>query len=120
MEDARTPALEAFQRTLEHLLTVLEESEPGDALPAAWRRCDQAFEAFRSVSEDAGPLTPELGERLAAVRRLHAVATSLTSRTRDGVAAELETLSDAKRRLRPLLGRRGEGEAAARSCDVSG
>ena len=122
-EDPRIATLDALRRGLENVLSILEGGDPGDAaLARAWRACDEAFEGFRAESEArrGTALPAEVESRLAGVRRLHAVASSMTARSRDAVGAELETLAAIRRRLRPLAHRRAEAPGEARSCDING
>lgn len=120
--DPRHAALTELARELQALLALFDGADEDPATTrAAHARVTRAFDRFRRLHEEPGrgPLPRELRETAAEVQRLHAVATSLAARARDGLAAELEELGRARKHLKSLE-RSASAATTGGSCDVRG
>ena len=118
VDDPRSDRLDDLGRSVEAVLSAFEgERSPEPEIMAhVWRRCSEAFERFQAACAPGGPLPPELRNAVERVSKLHAVATSMLARQREGLVSELDKLVGVRARLGDLAAAHGDG----RSCDVTG
>ena len=118
MEDPRSDRLDELRHSVEALLSAFEGGRPPEPeiMASVWRRCSEAFERFHAACAAEGPLPPELRKEVERVSKLHAVATSMLTRQREGLVFELDKLVGARARLGDLAAAHGD----SRSCDVTG
>lgn len=111
-------ALQAFERALEDLITVLEDdSTPPEAIECSSERCARAF-------DDIQAREPELtGTDAKALRRgreriasLHALARQAADRAARSTERRVTQARDARRALSNLRGRPTTGDACDLEC----
>ncbi|MCB9914225.1 MAG: hypothetical protein H6828_03620 [Planctomycetes bacterium] len=115
------PELDACERALRELLSLLDEPELEPVrLSAAWARCGALTADLESVvarARDAGADEGELRVALDRLLRLNAIARQAARRRQDELAANLATTRSSGDRLR---GYSAPAAAAGGACDLAG
>ena len=122
--ERETPAeaLDGLISALRLLLEVVDSSSSEDqALLVSWNQCQEMLLNFRAKSASIVDQTElekaEMQDQLQTAVRLNAIATHLVQREAERIAAELDTLRDAKQKLRSQISRSSESGG---SVDLAG
>lgn len=115
------PELDACERALRELLSLLDEPELDPArVTAAWARCGAltgGVEAVVARARAAGADEAELRAALDRLLRLNAIARQAVRRRQDELAATLATARSSGDRLR---GYAAPAAASGGACDLAG
>jgi len=111
--------LRAFERSLEDLITVLEdESTPPEALERASERCTGAFDAVQAREAELERVDPAaLSRARLRIAGLHALARQAAERAAAATERRVAQARDARRALASL---RGEASPHGGACDLEG
>jgi len=114
-----TEVLRAFERSLEDLVTVLEdERTPPEGLERASARCAEAFEAVQAREVELEGVDPAALRRARArIAGLHALARQAAERAAESTERRVTQARDARRALANL---RGEDAPHGGACDTRG
>lgn len=118
MGDSRQ-VLQAFERALEDLITILEdEATPAEALERASDRCAAAFDAVQAREHELDGLDPaDLRRGRERIASLHALARQAAERAALSTGRRVHQARDARRALSNL---RGEDAPHGGACDAQG
>jgi hypothetical protein len=113
-----TAALQAFERALEDLITVLEDdSTPPEAIERSAERCARAFDDVQAREPDlAGADAKALRRGRERIASLHALARQATDRAARSTERRVTQARDARRALANLRGRPTGGDACDLEC----